>query len=70
MIKHHTKIQDADAEDFYGIENTEFESQIEQIAGNDPRLLAAFRRTRDWFIEETDRKDKAGSRCKGSANAH
>jgi hypothetical protein len=54
MTEQKLKTQDADARAFYGMGNTEFDAQIKEIAGHDPRLLAALARTRAWYLVEKD----------------
>lgn len=58
MEKRHITTQDANARSFFGKENAAFETQIEKIAGHDPRLLDVFRRTRDWYATEVSQSRK------------
>ena len=46
---------DRAAKAFYGQTDSEFAAQIAQICGNDPKLMQAFERTRDRFLERADK---------------
>jgi len=54
MKKRYLKIEDANAEAFFGADNAMFESSIERIAGHDPRLLTVFRNVRLRYLDEVD----------------
>ncbi|MFQ1700829.1 hypothetical protein ACJ5NV_09555 [Loktanella agnita] len=49
-LRKHSSEDAADA--FYGQSESSFDDQLQQLGAIDPRLVAAFKRTRDRYLEQ------------------